>query len=171
MTDAAVRVRLPDERVELVDEGGLVLSQTPSYELGDPIVRRRDGAIAYQLAVVVDDAEQAITDVIRGRDIAASTATQVLLQRLLGFAQPRYRHHFLLLEYAGGGKLAKLHGSIPWTELRARYTDPRELCSVLAVAAGLGMGTPRELVSGFSWARVATADKVARWCEASLLIS
>jgi glutamyl-Q tRNA(Asp) synthetase len=171
VTGAAVRVRLPDERVELVDEGGLVLSQTPAFELGDPIVRRRDRAIAYQLAVVVDDAEQGITDVIRGRDIAASTATQVMLQRLLGFAQPRYRHHFLLLEAAGGGKLAKLHGSIPWTELRARYSDPRELCSVLAVAAGLGAGTPPELVAGFSWSRVPSADKVAQWRASSLVIS
>ena len=171
LTDTAVRVRLPDERVELVDEGGLVLSQTPAYELGDPIVRRRDGAIAYQLAVVVDDAEGGITDVIRGRDIAASTATQVMLQRLLGFAQPRYRHHFLLLTHAGGNKLAKLHGSVPWTELRARYTEPRELAGVLTIAAGLGTGTPRELVAGFSWGRVPTADKVVEWRAGQLVIS
>ena len=160
--DLSVRVRLPDERVELVDEGGMVLSQTPAIELGDPIVRRRDGAIAYQLAVVVDDADEGITDVVRGRDIAPSTATQVLLQRLLGVATPRYRHHFLLLEPAGD-KLAKLHGSIPWTELRARYDDPRELCSVLAEAANLGSGTPRELVATFDWARVPHDDRIARF--------
>jgi glutamyl-Q tRNA(Asp) synthetase len=171
LTDTAVRARLPDDRIELVDEGGVVLSQTPAYDLGDPIVRRRDGAIAYQLAVVVDDADGGITDVIRGRDIAASTATQVMLQRLLGFAQPRYRHHFLLLERAGGDKLAKLHGSIPWTELRARYTEARELVEVLARAAGLASGTPPELVAGFSWGRVPTADKVAEWRAGELVIS
>lgn len=170
VTDVAVRVRLPDERVELVDEGGLVLSQTPAIELGDPIVVRRDRAIAYQLAVVVDDADEGITDVVRGRDIAPSTATQVLLQRLLGVPTPRYRHHFLLLEPAGE-KLAKLHGSIPWTTLRARYHDPRELCSVLANAANLGEGTPQELLAAFDWARVPVDDRVARWVDNELVIS
>jgi glutamyl-Q tRNA(Asp) synthetase len=170
VVDVAVRVRLPHERVELVDEGGLVLSQTPAIELGDPIVVRRDHAIAYQLAVVVDDADEGITDVVRGRDIAPSTATQVLLQRLLGVPTPRYRHHFLLLEPAGE-KLAKLHGSIPWTELRARYREPRELCSVLARAANLGEGTPQELVATFDWARVPAEDRVARWLDGELVIS
>ena len=160
--DVAVRVRLPDERIELIDEGGLVLSQTPAIELGDPIVVRRDRAVAYQLAVVVDDADEGITDVVRGRDIAPSTATQVLLQRLLGVPTPRYRHHFLLLEPAGE-KLAKLHGSIPWTQLRARYQDPRELCSVLASIANLGEGSPQDLVAGFDWARVPVEDRVVLW--------
>jgi hypothetical protein len=104
----AIRARLDDDRIELVDDGGLDLSQTPARDLGDPVVRRRDGVIAYQLAVVVDDHDAAITDVIRGRDIAPSTATQVMLQRLLGMAAPRYRHHFLLLEPPRGG--ASPHG-------------------------------------------------------------
>src|SRR5690606_12188084 len=111
-----VRVQLDDDQIELVDEGGLELSQTPAIDMGDPIVRRRDGVIAYQLAVVVDDADAGVTDVIRGRDIASSTATQVMLQRLLGVPTPRYRHHFLLLEESGD-KLAKLHGSIPFSAL------------------------------------------------------
>ena len=162
--DLAVRVRLPDDRVELVDDGGMDLSQTPAHDLGDPIVRRRDGAIAYQLAVVVDDGDAGITDVIRGRDIAPSTATQVLLQRLLGLPQPRYRHHFLLLEPAGD-KLAKLHGSIPWSELRARYSAG-ELLALLAAAANLIDASPQT----FDWARVPTADKVARWDGRDLVI-
>ncbi|MEP6862540.1 MAG: glutamate--tRNA ligase family protein [Deltaproteobacteria bacterium] len=180
--DVAIRVRLPDERVELVDDGGLDLSQTPAIQLGDPIVRRRDGAIAYQLAVVVDDADAGITDVIRGRDIAPSTATQVLLQRLLGFPQPRYRHHFLLLEPAtksgerptrsnaeGGAqvydKLAKLHGSIPWSALRERYSAG-ELLDILVRAANLVDATPQT----FDWSRVPVADKIARWDGAELTI-
>jgi glutamyl-Q tRNA(Asp) synthetase len=150
--DAAVRVRLSDEHIELVDDGGLDLSQTPAVEMGDPIVRRRDGAIAYQLAVVVDDADSGITDVVRGRDIAPSTATQVLLQRMLGLPTPRYRHHFLLLEHTGD-KLAKMHGSLPWSELRARYTGP-ELRGRLAAIAGIGVGP-------FEWAKVRTDDVVA----------
>jgi glutamyl-Q tRNA(Asp) synthetase len=151
--DVALRARLPDERVELVDDGGMDLSQTPALDMGDPIVRRRDGAIAYQLAVVVDDADEAITDVIRGRDIAPSTATQVLLQRLLQLPTPRYRHHFLLLERAKGEKLAKLHGSLPWTTLRARYSGP-ELRARLAELAGLADATPEN----FAWARVRRDD-------------
>ena len=155
---ANLRVQLDDDRVELVDAGGLELSQTPARDMGDPIVRRRDGVIAYQLAVVVDDADGGITDVVRGRDIAPSTATQVLLQRLLGYPTPRYRHHFLLLE-PHGDKLAKLHGSIPFTKLRARYTGP-ELRAILAVAAGQD---PQVEPATFAWARVPDDDRVARW--------
>jgi glutamyl/glutaminyl-tRNA synthetase len=188
-TPEAIRVRLDDDRIELVDDGGLDLSQTPARDLGDPIVRRRDGVIAYQLAVVVDDGDAGITDVIRGRDIAPSTATQVMLQRLLGLPTPRYRHHFLLLEAreagrpsaaageAGAGpvadKLAKLHGSIPFSQLRARLDGPA-LCGVLAHAAGQrdtpAPCEPAALVAGFDWARVPTRDRVARWDARGLSI-
>jgi glutamyl-Q tRNA(Asp) synthetase len=165
-----VRVQLPDDRVELVDEGGLDLGQTPARDMGDPVVRRRDGVIAYQLAVVVDDAQAHITDVIRGRDIAPSTATQVLLQRVLGYPTPRYRHHFLLLEQGGQGKLAKLHGSIPFSQLRAAHTA-EELVGILAHAAGLA-ATARptsapELVAGFAWDRVTTSDRMAQLAGSS----
>lgn len=162
--DGALRVRLPDERVELIDGSGLNLSQHPARQIGDPIVRRRDGEISYQLAVVVDDADRGVTDVIRGRDIAPSTATQVQLQRLLNVPTPRYRHHFLLLE-PRGEKLAKLHGSIPFEVLRARY-DSRELCGLLAGAANLSDGracAPQDLIAGFDWSRVSPDDRVAHW--------
>jgi glutamyl-Q tRNA(Asp) synthetase len=169
----AVRARLDDDRIELVDDGGVDLSQTPAREMGDPVVRRRDGVIAYQLAVVVDDRDAGITDVIRGRDIAPSTATQVMLQRLLGIATPRYRHHFLLLE-PGAGKLAKLHGSIPFSQLRTRYDGPA-LCGILAHAAALAVTpapcSPGDLVEGFDWQRVPARDRVARWGEHGLVIS
>ena len=162
--DGNLRVRLDDSRIELVDDAGFDLSQTPAHAMGDPIVRRRDGVFAYQLAVVVDDAAAAITHVVRGHDIAPSTATQVMLQRLLGLPTPRYRHHFLLLERAKGEKLAKLHGSIPFGELRTRHTAP-ELVGLLAYAAGLldepRACTPGELVESFAWARVPREDRVA----------
>jgi len=160
-----LRARFDDGPLALLDESGLDLSQVPARDMGDPIVRRRDRVVAYQLAVVVDDADAGITDVVRGRDIAPSTATQVALQRLLGLPTPRYRHHFLLLEPARA-KLAKLHGSLPFTQLRARHAGP-ELCGLLAHAAGLLARprpcTPAELVAGFDWARVRTRDLVARW--------
>ncbi|MGN6110146.1 MAG: glutamate--tRNA ligase family protein [Kofleriaceae bacterium] len=157
----ALRVQLLDEPIQLVDEGGLELSQVPARDMGDPIVRRRDGVTAYQLAVVVDDAAAGITDVVRGRDIAPSTATQVALQRLLGAPMPRYRHHFLFLEPSGAGKLAKLHGSAPFSQIRRRY-DGAAFCGVLAHAAGIldepRPCTPRELLAGFDWARVRRED-------------
>jgi glutamyl-Q tRNA(Asp) synthetase len=157
---AAVRARLDDDRVTLVDAGGLDLSQTPALEMGDPIVVRRDGVVAYQLAVVVDDADAGITDVVRGRDIAPSTATQVLLQRLLGLPAVTYRHHLLLLE-AAGAKLAKLHGSLP---LSAWPIDAATACGVLAWHAGLVAEprpcTPADLLAGFDWERVRVEDAV-----------
>ena len=162
-TTDAIRVRLPGDRIELVDDNGLDLSQSPAHDMGDPIVRRRDGVISYQLAVVVDDHDTAITDVIRGRDIAPSTATQVMLQRLLGYPTPRYRHHFLLLERAGGDKLAKLHGSIPFSALAAAHDGPA-LCGILAHGANLaalGPVTPRELIAAFDWSRVPREDRIA----------
>lgn len=171
-TTEALRVRLDDDRVELVDDGGLDLSQTPARDMGDPIVRRRDGVIAYQLAVVIDDRDAAITDVIRGRDIAPSTATQVMLQRLLGIPTPRYRHHFLLLE-PGAGKLAKLHGSIPFSQLRDRHDGPA-LCGILAHAAGLAPAptpcVPADLIARFDWRCVPAADRIARFDERGLVI-
>ncbi|MBA3538693.1 MAG: hypothetical protein H0T79_03630 [Deltaproteobacteria bacterium] len=168
-----LRARLDDARIELVDGLGVDLSQDPAREMGDPIVRRRDGVIAYQLAVVVDDAASGITDIVRGRDIAPSTATQVALQRLLGLPTPRYRHHFLLLE-SHGDKLAKLHGSIPYGVLRARYTG-EALCGVLAHAANLAATrdpvTAASLVDEFDWARIPRADRIARWDGATLEIA
>ena len=163
-----LRAQLDDDRVELVDLGGLDLSQTPAREMGDPVVRRRDGAIAYQLAVVVDDAAAGVTDVVRGRDIAPSTATQVLLQRALGLPGVRYRHHLLLLGAERGDKLAKLHGSIPWSAVRARYTGPA-LCGWLAAAVGLAARpapcAPADLVATFAWPRVAHHDLVVRFTD------
>lgn len=184
-----LRVRLDDDAVELVDEGGMVLSQTPARDMGDPVVRRKDGVLAYQLVVVVDDGDQGITRVVRGRDIATSTATQVMLQRALGLPQPTYRHHLLLVEPARGGagdagaagadgslqKLAKLHGSIPFTEVRARH-DGRELCGILAHGIGLvdepRPVAPAELVARFDWRKIRARDLLAMWsAERGLLLS
>ena len=121
---------------------------------------------------MVDDADSAITDIIRGKDIAPSTATQVLIQRALGVPTPRYRHHFLLLESAHE-KLAKLHGSIPFSALRTYYTGPA-LCGALAHASNLIDAprdvTPPELVAAFDWSRVPVDDRLARFSPATGLV-
>jgi glutamyl-tRNA synthetase/glutamyl-Q tRNA(Asp) synthetase len=160
--DEALRVRIEPGDVALRDESGVDLSQDPCAAFGDPVVRRRDGGVAYHLATVVDDAREGVTRVVRGRDLASSTATQVALQRLLACDMPRYRHHLLLLE-ARGDKLAKLHGSVSAPELRQAY-DADALCGVLAHAAGLLDAPhpvrPEELVRGFDWQRVRETDRV-----------
>jgi len=166
-SDGSLRVRMPDGRIELRDESGPDLSQDVRAEMGDPVVRRRDGAIAYHLAAVVDDGRSGITRVVRGRDLATSTATHVALQRALGLPTPVYHHHFLFLESADGGrKLSKLHGSVGWGELARAYL-PGELCALLAGLAGLTPGaaavTPAALVARFDWSRVRSDDLALRW--------
>ncbi len=170
-TTAAVRARLDDDRIELVDAGGLDLSQTPARDLGDPVVRRADGVISYQLAVVVDDAAAGVTDVVRGHDIASSTATQVMLQRLLALPTPRYRHHLLLLEATGADKLAKLHGSIPLSLVKTRHSAAA-LCGLLAEAAGLQPSaaptTPTALLASFAWPSHRRPDVPLHWTPSGL---
>ena len=85
-------------------------NQSVSREVGDFVLRRADGWWAYQLAVVVDDAAQGITDVVRGQDLADNTARQILLQRALGLPTPRYLHTPLVLG-ANGEKLSKQNGA------------------------------------------------------------
>lgn len=79
--------------------------------LGDFIIRRRDSLFAYQLAVVVDDADQGITDIVRGADLLDSTPWQILLQRALGLKSPRYAHLPLLVNSADQSKLSKQTGA------------------------------------------------------------
>ena len=166
----SVRLALPDRRVPIADEGGLDLSQVPSVEMGDPILVRRDGVIAYQLAVVVDDGAAGVTRIVRGRDIAPSTATQALLQDLLGLPRPTYRHHLLLLE-PRGDKLAKMHGSIPARLLRESLA-PDELVGALAHLVGLAPDraprTAASLVPDFAWDRVRREDRAVTWSNGRL---
>ncbi len=93
---------------------------------GDVILARKEMPTSYHLAVVVDDAAQGITDVVRGRDLFHATAVHRLLQALLGLPQPRYHHHRLVLD-ADGHKLSKSTQSTGLRELRARGTSPAEI--------------------------------------------
>jgi hypothetical protein len=84
--------------------------QDVAAEVGDFVLKRADGLWAYQLAVVVDDADQGITDVVRGEDLADNTPRQILLQRALGLTTPRYLHTPLVLG-PNGEKLSKQNGA------------------------------------------------------------
>lgn len=160
-----LRVRLPDGMVRPVDLGGLDLTQDPTTAFGDPVVRRRDGAIAYHLASVVDDDAVGVAHVVRGRDLATSSATQVALRQVLGLPLPTYRHHLLLLE-RHDRKLAKFHGAVGAGDLRRHYSGPA-LCGWLAAVAGIqahpGPVMPVELLRGFTWERVRRDDMLVRW--------
>jgi glutamyl/glutaminyl-tRNA synthetase len=167
----AIRLRLPAERIELVDESGLAIG-AGAGALDDPVVRRRDGAVAYHLASVVDDYASGVSRVVRGSDLAGSTPVQVAIQRVLGYPTPAYRHHLLLLE-EHGGKLAKFHRAVGAPALRERYDAPA-LCGVLAFAAGLqpvpDAVTPAQLVRRFSWAEVGTEDRLVHWTGNELVM-
>ncbi|MEO5845412.1 MAG: tRNA glutamyl-Q(34) synthetase GluQRS [Caldimonas sp.] len=86
--------------------------QNVARDIGDFVLKRADHVFSYQLAVVVDDADQGVTDVVRGEDLAGSTARQILLQRLLGLPTPRYLHT-PLVRTADGAKLSKQTGATP----------------------------------------------------------
>ncbi|HEY1090114.1 MAG TPA: tRNA glutamyl-Q(34) synthetase GluQRS [Burkholderiaceae bacterium] len=103
-------------------------AQDVEHEVGDFVLKRADGLWAYQLAVVVDDAEQGITDVVRGQDLADNTPRQLLLQAALGLPTPRYLHLPLVLG-ADGNKLSKQNG--------AQALDLRDPAAALRVAAAV----------------------------------
>ncbi len=158
------RWHAPRGRIAIDDAIAGTIEQDVETEIGDFVLRRADGAWAYQLAVVVDDAAMAIDEVVRGEDLLASTPRQVLLGRALGLPVPRFAHVPLLLG-PDGQKLSKRHGAPSIAELREGGADPARVVAVLARSAGLVDGhvrrvTPRELVDDFDLARVVGATNV-----------
>jgi len=128
--------------------------QNITRTVGDFVLHRADGLWAYQLAVVVDDGEQGITDVVRGEDLADNTARQIHLQRLLGLPTPRYLHTPLVRD-ARGEKLSKQHG--------APALDTREPVAALqAAAVELGLPAPRADTPADALQRLVPAW-AARW--------
>jgi glutamyl-Q tRNA(Asp) synthetase len=108
-----------------------VQTQDVTHEVGDFVVKRADGIWAYQLAVVVDDAAQGITHIVRGEDLADNTPRQIHLQTLLGLPTPSYLHT-PLVHGADGEKLSKQNGATPLD-----VSDP--LAALRAAGAGLGL--------------------------------
>lgn len=108
----AIRLRTDSRPIRFIDRVQGPIEQTVERDVGDFVLYRADGRFAYQLAVVIDDAEQGITDVVRGADLLDSTARQIYLQRLLGYPTPRYLHIPVAVN-AVGEKLSKQTGAQP----------------------------------------------------------
>lgn len=125
-TRPSIRLRVPDIDLAFIDAIQGRYAQSLAREVGDVVLRRADGYWAYQLAVVVDDADQGITHVVRGADLIDSTPRQIFLQQQLGLATPEYAHLPLVLD-ADGNKLGKslqslpLDDADPWPALAAAW--------------------------------------------------
>lgn len=160
---AAIRMRVPERGegiVSFVDGHYGRQSVDLTTQCGDFIVRRKDGAWAYQLAVVVDDALMGVTEVVRGRDLLLSSPQQIYLARKLGFTPPHFAH-FPLLCNAMGQRLSKRDRSLDMEALRANY-EPQQIIGMLAYAAGITKDaspiSAENLTQKFSWNVVPTHD-------------
>lgn len=128
----ALRVRSDECRISFTDR----LLGLQEYPTDDFVVRRNDGAPSYQLAVVVDDAEQGIGEVVRGADLVDSTPRQILLARLLGLELPRYVHIPLVLG-PDGRRLAKRHGAVTLADRVKLGGSPIETLAWMASSLNL----------------------------------
>jgi glutamyl-Q tRNA(Asp) synthetase len=152
--DAPVVIRWHDRRLG-------EQTQDVTHEVGDFVLKRADGPWAYQLAVVVDDAAQGVTDVVRGEDLADNTPRQIHLQRLLGLPTPRYLHTPLVRD-AHGDKLSKQTGAHPLD-----VTQP--LAALRAAASVLGLGDPAPAAAtAAEWLAAAVAAWTERWVRAAV---
>ena len=122
----ALRLRSGDVQCSFTD----VLHGEVSGVTGDVVLRRNDGVPSYNVAVVVDDAEQGITEVVRGDDLLMATPAQVLLQQLLGLPTPLYAHVPLVMG-ADGERLAKRHGAVTLYELEQQGMSPEDVRDML----------------------------------------
>ncbi|HYM48176.1 MAG TPA: tRNA glutamyl-Q(34) synthetase GluQRS [Burkholderiaceae bacterium] len=129
----AYRVRVPEIEISFLDRAMGGYAHHLQRDVGDFVVRRADGLWAYQLAVVVDDAAQGITDIVRGADLLDNTPRQIFLQRALGLATPTYLHVPLVLN-AAGEKLSKQSGAVP-------LEVGRPIQELRRAAQHLGLGT------------------------------
>jgi glutamyl-Q tRNA(Asp) synthetase len=127
----ASRFRVPPGVIRFEDRLHGELQQDVARQVGDFVVRRADGPFAYQLAVVVDDGEQGVTQVVRGADLLGSTARQIALQRALGLPTPEYVHLPLVVD-PSGEKLGKRNGALPLPTL-----EPGRVLQTLQLALRL----------------------------------
>ena len=149
----AWRVKVADRLWTVNDLAQGVLQQNLVTDCGDFVVRRADGVYVYQLAVVVDDGEAGVTEVVRGMDLLGSAPRQMYLQELFGFSHPAYGHVPMLLA-PDGRRLSKRDRDLDLGELRKRMTA-QELLGSLAHSAGIidrkEALSAQELAAEFSW--------------------
>ncbi len=132
--ERATRLFVPDEEIRFNDRLYGAQSVNLARHCGDFVLRRADGAWAYQLAVVVDDALMGVKEVVRGSDLLLSSAQQIYLYRLLGLEPPEFAHVPLLCN-SSGQRLSKRDRSMSMEELRKDYT-PSHLIGYMAYVAG-----------------------------------
>lgn len=158
----ATRLMVPDAddpagAISFVDLAFGERREVLAKECGDFLVRRSDGVVAYQLAVVVDDALMGVTQVVRGRDLLGSVARQMYLQRLLGYPSPTYGHVPLLMA-PDGRRLSKRDSDLDLGVIRERGVSPQRIIGMLASLVGLAEpgenASPDELVERFSWSKI-----------------
>lgn len=159
--DTAIRVIVPDGEIEFADELLGPQAVDVQQQVGDFIVQTKAGLPSYQLAVVVDDARQGVTDVVRGDDLLRSTARQVFLQQALGLGQPPRYHHVPLVYGEDGHRLAKRHGDTRTAMYREQGVRPERIVGLLAWWSGLTdtrteLSTP-EFLAAFDWAKLPPA--------------
>lgn len=156
------RLYIPSRQIAFVDRLFGLCRFDPSAECGDMVLRRADGAWAYQLAVVVDDALMGVTEVVRGADLLSSTAPQLYLYGLLGMKAPEFGHIPLLCN-AAGQRLSKRDSSLSMAELRQHFT-PEQIIGNLAALAGLQSApTPvraQELLEVFDWRKLPRQETI-----------
>jgi glutamyl-tRNA synthetase len=150
------RVKVPDRVWTVNDLAQGQLRQNLITDCGDFVVRRADGVYVYQLAVVVDDGEAGVTEVVRGMDLLGSAPRQMYLQELFGFSHPAYGHVPMLLA-PDGRRLSKRDRDLDLGELRKRVTA-EQLLGKLAHSAGIidrsEALSARELAAEFSWEKL-----------------
>lgn len=139
-----VRLRVPDRELTFVDRLQGRWHENLTHTTGDCVLRRRDGIVSYQLAVVVDDADQGITDVVRGADLLDNTPRQIWLAHCLNVPVPRYLHLPLAMN-AQGQKLSKQNLAAP---LQVQQAPVLMRAALLALGQpDPGLGTPDELLT------------------------
>jgi len=159
---AGIRLRVPDGELELMDGVAGRVRRDVQAEVGDFLLARRDGAFAYQLAVVVDDARTGVDEVLRGDDLLPSAARQAHLQRALGLSAPAWFHVPLVVD-EDGTRLAKRRGDLALASLRAAGVDPRALVAWAARSAGQPCderADARDVLSDFDLTRLPRAPCV-----------
>ena len=153
----ALRCRIPEGELGWSDLLLGAQADDPALRTGDPLLHRRDGCYAYHLAVVVDDAFQGVTEIVRGQDLRPVTATQIRLQEALGLPRPDYGHLGLVVA-PDGSRLGKRDGALGLAMLAHRGVPPARVLGWLGWSLGcLERPEPaalNDLLPGFDWARV-----------------